>query len=133
MPAYFAEKTVAKTVADIPREFVDDVILVDDCSKDNTFAVAQSLGITAYRNDPNQNYGGNVKRCLQYALDAGAERGRPLVLTRRSVAATDERGQAKYRADRDQQARSHGRYFGPAMARCPANDQVVPPGPPEGF
>jgi glycosyltransferase involved in cell wall biosynthesis len=73
MPAYFAEKTVAKTVADIPREFVDDVILVDDCSKDNTFAVAQSLGITAYRNDPNQNYGGNVKRCLQYALDAGAD------------------------------------------------------------
>ena len=73
MPAYFAEKTVAKTVADIPREFVDTVILVDDCSKDNTFAVAQSLGITAYRNDPNQNYGGNVKRCLQYALDEGAD------------------------------------------------------------
>jgi glycosyltransferase involved in cell wall biosynthesis len=73
MPAYFAEKTVEKTVAEIPRDFVDTVILVDDCSKDNTYAVAQSLGITAYRNDPNQNYGGNVKRCLQYALDAGAD------------------------------------------------------------
>lgn len=73
MPAYFAEKTVAKTVAEIPRDFVDTVILVDDCSKDNTYAVAQSLGITVYRNDPNQNYGGNVKRCLQYALDAGAD------------------------------------------------------------
>jgi glycosyltransferase involved in cell wall biosynthesis len=73
MPAYFAEKTVAKTVADIPREFVDTVILVDDCSKDNTYTVAQSLGIIAYRNDPNQNYGGNVKRCLQYALDEGAD------------------------------------------------------------
>jgi glycosyltransferase involved in cell wall biosynthesis len=73
MPAYFAEKTVAKTVADIPREFVDTVILVDDCSKDNTYSVAQSLGIIAYRNDPNQNYGGNVKRCLQYALDEGAD------------------------------------------------------------
>jgi glycosyltransferase involved in cell wall biosynthesis len=73
MPAYFAEKTVAKTVADIPREFVDMVVLVDDCSKDSTFTVAQSLGISAYRNETNQNYGGNVKRCLQYALDAGAD------------------------------------------------------------
>lgn len=73
MPAYYAEKTVAKTVADIPREFVDTVILVDDCSKDNTVATAQALGIQVHRNETNQNYGGNVKRCLQYALDAGAD------------------------------------------------------------
>ncbi|QIF01271.1 glycosyltransferase family 2 protein [Roseimicrobium sp. ORNL1] len=73
MPAYFAEKTVAKTVGDIPREFVDTIILVDDCSKDNTVAAAQALGIEVHRNETNQNYGGNVKRCLQYALDAGAD------------------------------------------------------------
>ena len=73
MPAYFAEKTVGKTVAEIPREIVDDIILVDDCSKDRTLEVAQSLGISAYRNEKNLNYGGNVKRCLQLGLDAGAD------------------------------------------------------------
>src|SRR5437870_981726 len=73
MPAYYAEKTVEKTVRDIPREFVDTIILVDDGSKDNTYAVAQSLGIQAHRNEKNLNYGGNVKRCLQLALDAGAD------------------------------------------------------------
>jgi glycosyltransferase involved in cell wall biosynthesis len=73
MPAYFAAKTVTKTVNDIPRDIVDDIILVDDCSRDDTVAVAQSLGITVHRNETNQNYGGNVKRCLQYGLDAGAD------------------------------------------------------------
>ncbi len=73
MPAYWAEKTVGKTVAEIPREIVDDIILVDDCSKDRTFEVAQSLGISTYRNEKNLNYGGNVKRCLQFGLDAGAD------------------------------------------------------------
>ena len=73
MPAYFAEKTVGKTLADIPREFIDTVILVDDGSKDNTFAVSQSLGIETYRNEKNLMYGGNVKRCLQLALDSGAD------------------------------------------------------------
>ncbi len=73
MPAYFAEKTVEKTFRDIPREFVDTVILVDDGSKDNTFTVAQGLGIQTHRNEANLNYGGNVKRCLQLALDSGAD------------------------------------------------------------
>lgn len=73
MPAYWAEKTVEKTVAEIPREIVDEIILVDDCSKDRTMEVAQSLGISAYRNEKNLNYGGNVKRCLQLGLDAGAD------------------------------------------------------------
>jgi len=73
MPAYFAEKTVGKTFHDIPREFVDVVILVDDCSKDNTVSVSEQLGIRTFKNETNQNYGGNVKRCLQYALDAGAD------------------------------------------------------------
>src|SRR4051794_17238266 len=73
MPAYYAGKTVARTYADIPRDFVDTVILVDDASKDDTFSVSQQLGIQTYRNETNLNYGGNVKRCLQLALDAGAD------------------------------------------------------------
>jgi glycosyltransferase involved in cell wall biosynthesis len=73
MPAYWAEKTVGKTVAEIPRDIVDDIILVDDCSKDRTVEVARSLGVSTYRNERNLNYGGNVKRCLQQGLDAGAD------------------------------------------------------------
>jgi len=73
MPAYWAEKTVAKTVGDIPRDLVDHIILVDDCSRDRTVEVAEGLGITVLRNEKNLNYGGNVKRCLQAGLDAGAD------------------------------------------------------------
>ena len=73
MPAYFAEKTLEKTVRDIPQDYIDVVIVVDDCSKDKTFELGQQLGIQSYRNEKNLNYGGNVKRCLQLALDAGAD------------------------------------------------------------
>ena len=73
MPAYYAEKTVERTVADIPRDIVDEIILVDDASQDRTVEVAESLGITVRRNETNQNYGGNVKRCLRYGLESGAD------------------------------------------------------------
>lgn len=73
MPAYWAEKTVGKTVAAIPKDIVDAIILVDDCSKDNTVETAKALGIDVFRNETNKNYGGNVKRCLQEALDKGAD------------------------------------------------------------
>lgn len=73
MPAYWAEKTVEKTFNDIPKDIVDNIILVDDCSKDNTVEAAEKLGIETYRNETNLNYGGNVKRCLQKGLDAGAD------------------------------------------------------------
>jgi glycosyltransferase involved in cell wall biosynthesis len=73
MPAYWAEKTVAKTYGDIPLDLVDEVILVDDGSKDRTMEVSQELGISTYRNEKNLNYGGNVKRCLQLGLDVGAD------------------------------------------------------------
>ena len=73
MPAYWAEKTVGRTVADIPSDIVDEIILVDDASKDRTVEVAKELGITVYRNETNQNYGGNVKRCLRYGLESGAD------------------------------------------------------------
>ena len=73
MPAYYAGKTVQRMWDAIPHDVVDSVILVDDCSKDDGFEQAQALGMTAYQNEKNLNYGGNVKRCLQLALDAGAD------------------------------------------------------------
>ncbi len=73
MPSYFAEKTLEKTVREIPRDLVDEVILSDDCSRDRTMEIAATLDITAHQNEVNQNYGGNVKRCLQYGLDAGGD------------------------------------------------------------
>jgi glycosyltransferase involved in cell wall biosynthesis len=73
MPAYYAAKTVEKTWRDIPRDVVDTIIMVDDASKDDGAAIAEGLGITVFRNEKNLNYGGNVKRCLQAALDAGAD------------------------------------------------------------
>ena len=73
MPAYYAGKTVKRMWDTIPHDVVDTVIFVDDCSKDDGFEQAQALGMVAYQNEKNLNYGGNVKRCLQLALDAGAD------------------------------------------------------------
>ena len=73
MPGYFAEKTLAKTVADIPKEVVDSIILSDDASKDRTVEIAKEIGIEVHVNNPNLGYGGNVKQCLQYGLDSGAD------------------------------------------------------------
>ncbi len=73
MPAYYAGKTVERMWQSIPHDVVDDVIFVDDCSKDDGFEKAKALGMSAHRNASNLNYGGNVKRCLQLALDAGAD------------------------------------------------------------
>lgn len=73
MPAYNAERTVAKTVADIPKGTVDEIILVDDHSKDQTVAVAQKLGLKVIEHPHNRGYGGNQKTCYRAALDAGAD------------------------------------------------------------
>src|SRR5438309_746451 len=73
MPAYNAQKTVEKTVADIPRGAVDEIILVDDCSKDETVAVAKKLGLKVIRHTYNLGYGGNQKTCYKSALAAGAD------------------------------------------------------------
>src|SRR5438128_386135 len=73
MPAYNAEKTVARTVADIPEGTVNEIILVDDCSKDETVAVAKKLGLKVVEHDENLGYGGNQKTCYRSALDAGAD------------------------------------------------------------
>jgi len=73
MPAYHAEKTLADTVAQIPEDCCDEIILVDDGSTDKTVEVAQELGIKVFCNARNIGYGGNQKRCYQEALNAGAD------------------------------------------------------------
>lgn len=73
MPAYNAEKTVAQTVADIPRRCVDEIILVDDGSSDNTVQVARDLGLTVIEREQNGGYGANQKTCYQAALQLDAD------------------------------------------------------------
>lgn len=73
MPAYNAELTVEKTLRDIPAGTVDEVILVDDCSRDRTVEIAESLGITVIRHEKNTGYGGNQKTCYDEALRRGAD------------------------------------------------------------
>lgn len=73
MPAYHAEKTLQDTVAAIPDGCYDEIILVDDCSTDNTVAKAKDLGLTVFTHDINKGYGGNQKLCYQEALKADAD------------------------------------------------------------
>ena len=73
MPAYNAERTVEKTFRDIPTGCVDQVILVDDASTDDTVNVAKKLGITVLIHSENKGYGGNQKTCYDAALEAGAD------------------------------------------------------------
>lgn len=73
LPAYNAAKTLRQTVAEIPRDVVDDVILTDDCSRDGTIAVAHELGLHVVRHDVNRGYGGNQKSCYTAALARGAD------------------------------------------------------------
>jgi len=73
MPAYNAAKTVRRTVAEIDRAVADDVILVDDQSKDETVRVAQELGLHVVVHPKNRGYGGNQKTCYTEALKRGAD------------------------------------------------------------
>src|ERR1700683_1736199 len=73
MPAYNAASTLRRTVADIPPGSVDQIILVDDRSRDNTVAVARELGLTVVEHPQNRGYGGNQKTCYRHARDLGAE------------------------------------------------------------
>lgn len=73
-PAYNAEKTLEQTYKEIPFDFVDDVILVNDASRDNTVAEAERLGIKHIITHPqNRGYGGNQKSCYNQALALGAD------------------------------------------------------------
>jgi glycosyltransferase involved in cell wall biosynthesis len=73
MPAYNAERTLERTHADIPSDSVDDIILVDDCSKDRTLEVARRLGLHVVAHRKNRGYGGNQKTCYRTALERGAD------------------------------------------------------------
>lgn len=73
MPAYNAEKTLERTLNDIPKGACDEVILVDDCSADGTFDLARKLGLFVVRHEKNRGYGGNQKTCYRLALERGAD------------------------------------------------------------
>ena len=74
LPAYNASQTLEQTYKEIPLDIVDNVILVDDCSRDNTIEVAQKLGIQyVIRHDKNKGYGGNQKTCYNKALEIGSD------------------------------------------------------------
>lgn len=68
MPAYNAEKTIAKTYHDIPKDIVDEVIVVDDDSRDKTVKIAQKLNLSIFVHKKNLGYGGNQKTCYRQAL-----------------------------------------------------------------
>jgi glycosyltransferase involved in cell wall biosynthesis len=74
LPAYNAEKTLQSTYHEIPKDIVDDIILVDDASSDNTVGLAKSIGIRhVIRHEKNLGYGGNQKTCYTKALELGAD------------------------------------------------------------
>jgi glycosyltransferase involved in cell wall biosynthesis len=73
LPAYNAARTLRRTVDEIPREIVDETILTDDASNDNTSDLALEMGLTTIRHDHNRGYGGNQKTCYTAALARGAD------------------------------------------------------------
>ena len=73
MPAYNAEKTLKQTYEEIYRDFVDEIILVDDHSNDKTLEIARDLGIKTIKHDKNMGYGANQKSCYKSALENGAD------------------------------------------------------------
>jgi len=73
MPAYNAASTLLDTVREIPREIIDDIILVDDASHDETVRVARGLGIPTFVHEKNKGYGGNQKTCYAEAMRTGAD------------------------------------------------------------
>ena len=68
LPAYNAEKTLEKTVREIPQEVVEEIILVDDESHDQTVKIARKLNLTVFRHHKNRGYGANQKTCYLLAL-----------------------------------------------------------------
>ncbi len=74
MPAYNAAKTLGRTCKEIPADIVDEIILTDDCSKDDTVEEAKRLGIQhIIRHENNKGYGGNQKTCYKKAIEIGAD------------------------------------------------------------
>lgn len=73
LPAYNAGPMLQRTFSEIPTEVVDDIILVDDASTDETLSLAERLGITTVAHDRNKGYGANQKTCYRAALGRGAD------------------------------------------------------------
>ncbi len=73
MPAYNAAATLARTFAELDLTVVDEVVLVDDASADETITLARELGLDPIRHEQNLGYGGNQKTCYRRALELGAE------------------------------------------------------------
>ena len=73
MPAYYAGRTLEATWRDLPHELVDDVIVVDDSSRDDTVTVARALGLDVILHSHNRGYGANQKTCYAEALGRGAD------------------------------------------------------------
>lgn len=73
MPAYNAERTLEKTLGEFPSGLVDHVILVDDCSRDETAELARRLGLETHVHPRNRGYGGNQKTCYRLALERQAD------------------------------------------------------------
>ena len=73
LPAYNAARTLQKTYEELPHEIIDDVILVDDASGDETVELARRLGIRTFIHPKNRGYGGNQKTCYREALQCGAD------------------------------------------------------------
>jgi glycosyltransferase involved in cell wall biosynthesis len=74
MPAYNASQTLERTYSEIPHTIIDQVILVDDFSSDNTTTIAKKIGIEiVIKHDSNKGYGGNQKTCYTVALEQNAD------------------------------------------------------------
>ncbi len=73
LPAYNAEKTLMRTFREIPDDFCEHIILVDDASKDQTVRIAEEAGLTVIVHHQNRGYGGNQKTCYTEALSRGAD------------------------------------------------------------
>lgn len=73
MPAYNAAQTLERTLVEVPAAYVDEVVLVDDGSADETVRVARALGLTPIVHPKNRGYGGNQKTCYRAALEKGAD------------------------------------------------------------
>ena len=73
LPAYNAAATLSRTVAELDRELIDTIVLVDDASTDQTVALAHRLGLNPICHQHNRGYGGNQKTCYRRVLELGAD------------------------------------------------------------
>ncbi len=73
LPAYNAEATLSRTVAELDREIIDELVLVDDASTDRTVPVGRELGLDPISHEVNRGYGGNQKTCYRQALELGVD------------------------------------------------------------